>query len=213
MVAGSLTNAATGTINLVGTDATPISGVGAFSNAGTLNKISAGTQAISSGVFSNAGTVDVQAGTLGIVNALSQSGTMKSATGTTLELPDGFVNAAGGTLSGDGTIVVGAGTGTLVNEGTLSPATAGTVGTLTVSGNLVQGATGSVAVDLGGTGAGASDLLAVSGSIALGGTLDATLLGGYNPADGDFVPVIAVGGTANGGFALTNNPAGFTAAG
>jgi hypothetical protein len=85
------------------------------------------------------------------------------------------------------------------------------VGTLTVSGNLVQGATGSVAVDLGGTGAGASDLLAVSGSIALGGTLDATLLGGYNPADGDFVPVIAVGGTANGGFALTNNPAGFTA--
>jgi len=97
----------------------------------------------------------------------------------------------------------------LNNSGTIRPGTAGTVGTLTISGNLTN--TGAVDIDLGGIGVGQSDKLAVTGNVTMGGTLNASLIGGYTPTFGDAIPFLTMGGTATGTFGTTNLPVNFAA--
>jgi len=82
------------------------------------------------------------------------------------------VRVAGGTLSGTGSIGSNV---TVQASGTISPAGAGTIGTLTINGNLVL--QGTTAVDIN-QGAATSDNLAVSGAVTYGGTLAVTNLSG-----------------------------------
>ena len=173
-----------------------------FNNAGTLNKNagSAATQTIDV-AFNNTGTVNVNSGTLSASSGFTQTGTIEIASGATFRKSAGFTNT--GTLRGAGTIDVGAGN-TLTNDGTIQPGGAGSVGTLSISGNLTQGAGGSVAVELAGSTAGQFDVLAVSGSATLGGMLDVGYLSGYTPAVGANHPVLTYA-SQTGTFATIND--------
>ncbi|WP_201494875.1 YDG domain-containing protein [Rubrivivax sp. A210] len=209
--ASTLNNAASGTLILASSAASPLgsaAGTTTVINAGNLLQTVAGTHSIDAGSFANSGGILVTTGTLAINAALAQTGLIDIAAGSTLQVPGDLSN--NGTISGGGTVLLGAGTGTLTNLGTLSPGAAGGVGTLSVSGNVVLGA-GTLLTDLGGTTPGTSDLLAVAGNVTLGGALDASIIGtGYIPANADFIPLVSAAGTSSGTFASLTLPAGFS---
>ncbi|MEI8267952.1 MAG: YDG domain-containing protein, partial [Betaproteobacteria bacterium] len=178
-IGSTWTNKSTGVINLLGSEAAPIgvaAGTGhALVNEGLIVKRtgSASTQTIGTSALSisNTGTFNVQSGTLSLAQgaAFTQNGAVVVASATTLAKAGGFTNAAGGVISGGGTIDVGS--GTLTHLGTIRPGAAGTVGRLTVTGNLALGSSGTLEMDvLGATTAGTDyDQLAVSGNVTLGG--------------------------------------------
>src|SRR5204862_3726827 len=89
-----------------------------------------------------------------------------------------LTNAAGGVIQGSGTINLGG--ATLTNNGAVRPGGAGTVGALAITGAYSQGASGSLDVDL--ASAVSYDVLNVSGSATLAGTLNVNYLGGYTGA-------------------------------
>lgn len=112
-------------------------------------------------------------------------------------------------IAGSGTLNLGA--GTLTNNGIVSPGTASgdTTGTLTITGNLVQGTGGIVPIEIEGNGLGQSDVLAVSGTALLAGTLNVSHLGGFTPAPGNAFSILTYA-SASGDFATKNFPVGFT---
>jgi len=92
---------------------------------------------------------------------------------------DAFNVSAGETFSGTGTIQTN-----LTNSGTVSPGES--PGTITVDGNYTQDAIGVLEMEIGGTTAGTGyDQLIVTGSAALDGTLQVSLIDGYSPDLGD----------------------------
>jgi hypothetical protein len=105
----------------------------------------------------------------------------------------------GGELSGAGTI-----TGSVTNSGgTVRPAGAG-LGVLTITGSYIQGADGTLAVEIHGTTPGTQhDQLVVFGTATLGGTLTGTLGGGYTPAEPDVLSIVTAG-TRTGTFATVS---------
>ncbi|MFO0808574.1 MAG: hypothetical protein U0746_08125 [Gemmataceae bacterium] len=139
---------------------------GAFSNAGTVSVGNFGN--FTAGSFSNAGTVY-----LTYPNA-------------TLAAAGGFVNEAGGTLYGIGTVAAA-----VSGPGTFSPGAPPTLiahpGNITVSGGISLG--GPLVIELAGTTAGTQyDRLTVTGPVALGGPL--TLSTSFTaPANAAFVIV------------------------
>ena len=156
-------------------------------NAGTL-VLSGGDTYINVGQFTNAGTLDVNAGARALVFTP-------------------LVNS--GTLMGSGTVNVGTGVNGLINSGTIAPGEANATGTLTVSGD-VQLASGSVLSErLGGTGAGQSDKLVVTGAVsgdtgAPGssfGTLNVSRINGYwfTNASGDDYALLSAGSGGDSG--------------
>ncbi len=207
----SFTNAAGATINLDAPATFAINGSGAGSssllNAGTLNQNSAGSHSIVVGSFSNTGTLHIAAGLLQLNAAFTQAGTLDTASGSTFLAANDFTNT--GTLSGSGTLRLGsAGTGTLTNQGGIAPGNS--PGTLSIEGNLTLGSNSVLTMEVGGATAGQFDRVAVSGNLQMGGSLNATLINGYQPANGDFLPLLASGGTASGSIALPTLPSGFT---
>ncbi|MFN9044142.1 MAG: YDG domain-containing protein [Betaproteobacteria bacterium] len=213
-------NQAGGVVNLDTSSATPVAMdccvFPVFTNAGTLNKNAAGAQTLNlvnsswSGSFVNTGTVSLGNGTLSIAGPVSQSGVLDIPAGRTLSFDRDTTNGVGGVIRGSGTLRLGTGANTLTNLGVLQPGGAGTAGTLTVNGNLLMSG-GALRADIGGTAAGSHDVLSVTGTATLGGTLTANLIGGYTPAVGHFAPVLAVTGTSTGTFAVLNGAAGYTA--
>ena len=107
-------------------------------------------------------------------------GTMAVGTGPVPASANTIAVYSGGTLSGTG-LVRGQ---VSVLGGTVSPGGASS-GTLQVDGTYAQDATGTLRIELGGTGAGESDQLSVTGAASLGGTLALGLLAGYTPALGE----------------------------
>jgi hypothetical protein len=95
----------------------------------------------------------------------------------------------------------------LINSGTISPGTASTTGTLSISGNLTN--TGIIQTKIAGTATGQYDTLAVTGNVTLGGTLNASTINGYAPANLDFASFLTATGTASGTFATVTAPGGF----
>jgi len=135
------------------------------------------------GGTSTSGVLDVAAGTL-------------SASGT-LVAPDSLFGRAGTVFQGYGTIDV-----TAVLGGDLSadvlPGAVNQAGTLTFVGDLSQSAASTFYIDLGGTGAGQSDLIEVTGTGTLNGTVDVTsILPTYTPAAGDTIAIL-IGGQGAG---------------
>src|SRR5208282_5714435 len=102
-----------------------------------------------------------------------------------------------GSLSGSGSI-----SADVVNNGTLRP---GDIpGLLTITGNYTQTATGALDIESGGTTAGTQyDQLNVSGTAALDGTLDISLINGFGPAIGQSFTAMNFS-SATGNFATTN---------
>ncbi|HEX8934763.1 MAG TPA: hypothetical protein VF788_11350, partial [Pseudonocardiaceae bacterium] len=118
-------------------------------------------------------------------------------TGGELAVPSG-VDLNGGTLLGNGTI-----SGPIRNNGGvvapgLSP------GKITINGNYTQGANGVLDIEIGGTAPGTGyDQLRVNGTATLGGTLNVTLINGFQPAVGDVFQIIAPN-AFSGAFATIN---------
>ena len=183
---------------------------GTFNNAGTLNWN--GTYATwgysdIDPVFNNTGTVNVN-NNLRITGTLSQSGTIDVASGATFTKTGGFTNT--GTLRGVGTVDIGGTSYTLTNTGTICPGGSATAGTLSITGNFTNGSTGIIEAELGGATADTYDVLAVSGTATLGGTLTGTLINGFTPSGQSFDVITA--GTASGSFATSNLPNGVNGA-
>ena len=98
----------------------------------------------------------------------------------------------------------------VVMGGTLAPGDS--PGTTTINGNYEQQAAGTLEIEIGGTTAGSEfDMLAITGSTTLAGTLDVSLfdLGGglFSPSAGDTFEILTAAGGLAGAFDTLNLPA------
>ena len=120
----------------------------------------------------NSGTVTIARGTLSISGA-----------GTS------FTNTSGGLIQGAG--VLSMPSATFTNGGTVKPGVGGT-GILTIVGNYVQSAGGTLSIELGGLTAGTQydRLVDSAGTATLDGVLDVSLVNGFAPALGDTFTVL-----------------------
>jgi hypothetical protein len=186
-----------------------VTGAGAFHNlaGATLTKSSAGVTDFQV-MFDNAGTVNASAGTLEFSNAAGyvQSGGLTRLNGGSLIVSGvGGMTLNGGVLAGTGSL-----TAFVANDGaTVRPG--GSPGTLSIVGHYSQGPGGTLEVELGGLTQGVTyDLLSVSGApVALGGTLNVLLYGGYTGSVNDIYDVIFSSGGFSGSFAAVNLPQGY----
>jgi hypothetical protein len=179
-----------------------------FANEGTLvpDLSDSGTSTFTVPLI-NTGSVNVQQGTLNLSTA-TNSGSVTVATGASLgangytqtagttALNGGYLN--GGTYNIIGGALLGSGTvnANVVNGGLAIPGGAGSSGMLTINGNYTQTATGRLNIELGGMAFGTSDLLAVSDTVSLGGTLNIATLGSFAPAFGSTLQVMTFGASA-----------------
>jgi autotransporter-associated beta strand protein len=158
---------------ITGNDNTSNTFSGTFVGAGTISKTGSGTWSVDGVSSAYTGTLNVLAGTV-LVNGL-QSGSVHP--------------AGGGILGGTGTvgdIVTTNGGGGIVAPGDASP------GRLTAS-SLALAPGNTLRVKLNGTAAGSQyDQLAVAGSVAIQGTLEATV--GFVPATGSVFRIVDVTG-------------------
>lgn len=151
--AGSISLGAFNVTAGVDNSSTTYSGV--ISGTGVLTKAGSGTLTLS-GTNTYSGLTTVSAGTLVLTGSLTGSTTV----------------AAGATLTGTGTLSA------LTVDGALAPgASPGVLRT----GALAFGATGSLAIELGGATTGQFDQLQVTGTVSLNGALNVSQYGGYAP--------------------------------
>src|ERR1700732_5385139 len=136
-----------------------------------------------SGTFSNAGIVNVSKG--GTFTVGGSSSYMQSAGTTTVSgnlAASGGVNVSGGSVFGIGTVTANIDlTGGLLSPGAGSKK----AGELVVNGTYAQSGAGAFDVDLGGTTAGTQcDVLNITSTASLGGTLNVYLISGFKPRVG-----------------------------
>ena len=194
-----VTNAAS--ILLDGTSGTPsfIDQLGNNAFAHFATNAAAGSFTIQNGVsvtsassdFSNAGTLNIGANstfTVGGGHDYNQSGGVTYLQSASSNLAANTVNINGGTLQGFGTV-----TGNLVNGGTVHPGDG--PGILTVTGNYTQTSSGTLEIQIGGPNAGTGySQLSITGTAALGGTLDVGLLDGFTPYNGETFTILTSAG-------------------
>jgi hypothetical protein len=173
-----------------------------FTNSGTLRASNGGTLAFNgtSTLTNNGGTLHVLAGSTisatGGINLLQTAGTI-DLDGGTMTFPAG-VDLNGGQLIGNGTF-----NGPIRNNGGIV-APGHSAGKITVNGNYTQGTNGVLDIEIGGTTPGTGyDQLRVNGTATLGGTLNVTLINGFQPAVGDVFQIIAPN-AFSGAFATIN---------
>jgi PEP-CTERM motif len=146
--------------------------------------------------LTNNGTIsaDVSGGTITVApnGALVNSGTLNTATGATIILPNNFTN--NGLIKGTGTFNV---PGTLTNAGTVAPGAS--PGTLALTGNFAQAATGAFAVEL--QSLANHDLFNITGTAALGGTLALSCFAACSFNVGDVITILDAVGNLSGSFA------------
>lgn len=188
--------------HLLGMCACP--GTNEFDNSGTLQK-TAGTGTMDFGpILSNTtGAVNALTGTMNFLDVYDQSagsttlGPGNISVASALDLHGGVLNGAG-TLTGNLNNSLTAG-----DSGKVTPAGASSIGTITVTGNYEEGLGASLDLEI--ASASSYDVLAVSGSVTPAGTLNVTLLSGYQPANGvTFMPLTFSSKT--GDFATKNLP-------
>ncbi|HEU4462241.1 MAG TPA: hypothetical protein VFR75_06595 [Solirubrobacterales bacterium] len=179
---------------------------GAFTNAGTIIFDQSGSNpTLSTGTLQNTGKIELTGAS---ANAATISGGQLQQTGAGAEIvvpagtklnPGAPLQLQAGTLRGAGTIVGAVeNTGGVVKPGQ-SP------GTLTLSGNYVQGLGGKLEIEIAAAEAGQFDTLAVGGVATIAGTLSLVPTGGYqgSAAIGDSVAFLPYGGSFSGGFTAT----------
>lgn len=181
---GSLAGA--GTVSLAGHqliaggDNTSTTFSGALAGSGRFEKYGTGALTLS-GASTATGDLIVQEGTLNMAGSTPMHATVSS----------------GGTLTGTGTL------GRLTNYGVVAPGNS--VGTLTVNGNFQQVGTGTYQAEIRPDGS-AADLIAVTGTAALAGTLTARGENGalLTPAaGGKTYTILTAGGGVSGQFGNT----------
>jgi hypothetical protein len=208
---GTITNAVGRTLTITN------SSLGTLTNQGTL--IFNGTGTFTGPLSTTAGSVlrlqgDASTGTalLNVIQSFTNNGAIEltSAGGAypaRLDLgTQTLTNGASGSIA---TLVGGGGTRTIaanvVNSGSITVAPTG-AGTLALLGSLTT--SGTINLELGGTAAAQSDFISMSGSLLLsGGTLNVTLINGFNPASGNVFPLITAS-NITGDFTSYNLPGG-----
>jgi hypothetical protein len=181
-------------------------GNGTIQNAGTMIK----TGGAPSFVFcqlNNSGRLEISSTSLSIVDAVVQPRTVNQTGGVT-HLDNGtlIANLAinGGMLDGEGSVL-----GNVTNSGIISAGFAlGDPGTITISKNYTQTASGRLDIELGGANPGInSDLLitntTTSTTTTLAGTLNISLINGFHPATDATIQIMRYL-SHNGAFATTN---------
>jgi RHS repeat-associated protein len=194
-----------------------------INNAGIIEKIGGtGTSPLGVvGPLNNTGTIEVDSGTLALgptsIVQLSGNtltgGTWVAGAGSTLLFPSGTnintiqgnVTLAGPTATIAGIEILDAVSGSFALSNGASFATAGdlsntgslTVGagsTLSVEGDYTQAASGSLTIGLGGASSGNQyGQLAITGSAALAGSVNAITANGFTPTAGDSFPIMKYG--------------------
>jgi len=155
------------------------------SSTGSFTLSSSATLATTGGAFTNAGTFTVSRGTSFKVGGSSftftQSGGTSTIDGTLTSSTASTVTLNGGSLFGGGTI-----NDSLVDNATITPAdSAAKTAILNVKKTYTQGSTGVLNISIGGNTVGTQfDQLNVTGTAALAGTLNITLINGFVPAVG-----------------------------
>jgi uncharacterized protein with beta-barrel porin domain len=193
-----------GAITTAGDYAHAVHGISSQGNTAITLTDTGRIRAISS--FANAIDISATEGRATLENAGTVTGSV-SLSGRQAE----FNNRAGGVFNSGESAYLSS-NGTLTNAGTVSPGGTGTILTTSLSGNYVQTATGVLKVDAdwtGNSGAGAADLLAISGTAKLAGTVVVNPLN--FPSTGgltrEFTVLTAGGGITNNGIAIANTAA------
>ena len=132
-------------------------------------------------------------------DVLDLGGNVLTKTGDGVMSVNGGPGVGGGSVIGMAGLITGGGTigGSLANvASTIAPGAS--AGMLIVAGDFAQGAGGTLAIELAGTAFGQYDLLIVSGTASLGGTLDITEL--YTPSGSDSWTILIASGGITGTF-------------
>ncbi len=203
---------------------------GRFINYGILSRVGAASQSFISTTLDNQGRVEATQGILNINGPIVQYSGGELRGGRWSVLPGAVMTFGGrsisyvargvevdidgawnefrptlnrGTLGGRGLIRSPG----MINEGTIKPGRS--PGRLSIEGNLTQTAPdGEIQIELAGTTPDTQhDVLAVTGTVSLGGTLRVFLLDGFIPAPQDVFTVIT-GASVSGDFASVIAPAG-----
>ncbi len=203
---GQFTNREPGNLTLTDTAATNaqgISGSGILRNEGTLRKAGSSLSRVPFGFqIDNSGILQVEGGTLRF-NDPDQT------LGGRIEVQSGGVLQANLTLEDAEALLTGNGTiqGNVNNAGIVQPGnslTDGGIGTLSVSGNYSQNATGQLEIDVAGLVAGSEhDQLQVAGSASIEGGLNILVDATFSPAGGSELSAITYA-SASGGFSSVN---------
>jgi phage baseplate assembly protein gpV len=177
-----------GTFNANATTTMSGGAAGSFLNQGNFYKYGAGTTTTMDIEFTHSGNLEVVAGSLVFPSGMtSGDGTVVDLGGGTLGTGDIFNLATGASLTGTGTI-----NGNLNNAGEVSPGAS--PGQITVSGDYAQTADGILTIELAGTTADSEfDQLVVSGASSLAGSLDVSLIDGFDPILEDTFEILSSG--------------------
>lgn len=204
-----------GTIDMPANSTVNWTATGPLSNTGTLNL---GNRTITNAI-TNTGTINATGG-LVFTQLFTNQGTF-NLTGGTTTFSAGYLQTAGtttfnggnaaGTMTLNGGSLGGSGTltGNLINNGGalnvgFSP------GTLNIAGNLVLGPSSVINIELGGTTPGSGfDLINVSGTATLDGTLNVLAYGGYTPGAGTNYSFMNFA-SSSGAFSSSNIPGGWS---
>jgi len=190
LVTGNLTNQGSGQLGVAGGDMT---GIGVLTNTTTATtgvSVGAGRLLSADTIVNSTGAMLSNAGTLTATSGLT------NATGATLTTTGTLTGAVTnrGTLNATGTI-----NGAVTNGGVFSTGGSGAIAAVTINGNLVQTADGSLVVDVD-RASSTNDRVTVTGTADLAGTVDLNLTGA-DPV-GLFTIVSAGGGVTDSGLAL-----------
>jgi len=202
-VGGTFTNNSGASVQMNGSNGA-LAVAGAFNNnGGSVSLAGSGDTLSAGGGFTNSGSVSVGAGeTVKVTNAYTQSGA-----GSSTKL-DGSLVASGGAQINGGTLLGNAGTitGDVTLAGVLSPGDASnTAGTINIAGDYIQTATGVFDLGIGGLVAGSQfDLLSITGTAGLDGTLTISLENGFFPAVGDTFTFLLASSGVNSEFSAVN---------
>jgi RHS repeat-associated protein len=191
--ASAISSSTTGTTNAL-TGFTSNAAAGSFT-------IQNGANFTSGSSFTNAGTLTINAVIFvpGGAGVYTQNGGSTVLISGTLGALGDQINIQGGTLSGTGTV-----NGNLTNAGEVD---LGSIpGTLAIKGNYSQASAGTLTLKVGGATAGSLfDQIDVTGTAALNGTLDVSLINGFAPGLEEVFDVINFA-SSSGSFATFNSP-------
>lgn len=173
-------------------------GSNSLDNSGTFQKTAGAATMTFAPAFKNSNTATFSSGTLAFAGGFLQTSGSTTLSGGNISCPF-TIDVSGGTLAGNGTI-----TGNVSNAGSVAPGLS--PGSLTITGNYTQTASGILNIQLAGTTpVTLYDQLNVTGTASLNGTLDVTLIGGFTPANNNTFDVLTYA-SSSGAFATQNLP-------
>ena len=179
-----------------------------FDNQGTINLANGGTvtMTVNGADYTSSGTINVLGGGDLTINFSGTTPTFTNESGGVINIDDPagsqlilngdaadtFINAAGAEINGSAGIINNG--VTFTNVGTLNPGLS--PGVMTIEGDLYQGDSAVLNIELAGTTPGSGhDQLVVTGEIQWNGTINVTLIDGFEPQAGDSFAIVDAAST------------------